>query len=83
MGDFPESYPEGRLLAAVRREEALSDKLESPEETILVYGDMGGAVPYGIRTRRRAGKDSCECRRRRDVGVAVLTLAWGRKTASA
>ena len=83
LGDFPESFPEDRLLATVRRADDFAEKLASPEETILVYDDMGGALPSGIRMRRRAGNGGCEFRRRRDAGVADLTGAWGGETASA
>ena len=43
--DFPESFPEDRLLATVRRADDFAGKLASPEETILVYDDMAAPCP--------------------------------------
>ena len=45
LSEFPESFPEGRLPATVRRADDFAEKLASPEETILAYDDMGAPCP--------------------------------------
>ena len=43
--EFPDSFPEGRLLATLRRADDLAEKLASPEETMLAYDDVGRPAP--------------------------------------
>ena len=45
MRDFFYNFPEGRLLASVRHADDAARKLASPDETILVYDDMGAPRP--------------------------------------
>ena len=45
LREFFDSFPEERLLASVRHAEDAARKLASPEETMLVYDDMGAPGP--------------------------------------
>ena len=72
MSEFPKSFPEDRLLATVHRAADFAEKLVPPEETTLVYDDMGAHFPAEF---GRGGEPEMGISRA-DVGEVWGYRAW-------